>query len=46
MHRVKAKAWAQWMKELEASSGCSLEQVKALRDENARLRRDNEVGVY
>ena len=42
MHRVKAKAWAQWMRELEAASGCSLEQVKALRDENARLRRDNE----
>ena len=42
MHRVKAKAWAQWMRELEAASGCSPEQVKALRDENARLRRDNE----
>ena len=42
MHRVKAKAWAQWMKERELSMGCTAEQVRQLRDENARLRRDNE----
>lgn len=42
LNRAVRNAWAQWMYCVEQSFGCTLEQVKALRDQNARLRRDNE----
>ena len=42
LNRAVRNAWAQWMYCVEQSCGCTLEQVKALRDQNARLRRDNE----
>ena len=42
LNRCVRNAWAQWTHCVEASAGCTLEQVKALNDQNARLRRDNE----
>ena len=35
-------AWKQWCWVVEDATGCSLDHVQALKDQNARLRRDNE----
>ena len=35
-------AWKQWCWVVEDATGCSLDHVRALKDQNARLRRDNE----
>tara|TARA_B110000503_G_scaffold78035_1_gene120030 strand:+ start:2372 stop:4594 length:2223 start_codon:yes stop_codon:yes gene_type:complete len=35
-------AWKVWCGVVEEATGCSMEHVRALKDQNARLRRDNE----
>jgi len=41
-NRIKRRAWKQWIWCVEEATGCTMEHVKELQKENARLRRDNE----
>jgi hypothetical protein len=42
LRRGVRNAWKQWCWIVEDASGCSMDHVRALKDQNARLRRDNE----
>ena len=42
MRRGMRNAWKQWCWVVEDATGCSMDHVRALKDQNARLRRDNE----
>ena len=42
LRRVVRNAWKQWCWIVEDATGCSMDHVRALKDQNARLRRDNE----
>ena len=42
MRRGLREAWKQWCWIVEDATGCSMDHVRALKDQNARLRRDNE----
>lgn len=42
MRRGLRNAWKQWCWIVEDATGCSMDHVRALKDQNARLRRDNE----
>ena len=42
LRRGMRSAWRQWCWVVEDATGCSMDHVRALKDQNARLRRDNE----
>ena len=42
MRRGLRNAWKRWCWIVEDATGCSIDHVRALKDQNARLRRDNE----